>query len=156
MMACGTQDVDDRPKTLEYITQAILQPTCAQANCHSQFTQAGRRGKNGKPDIPLVFDTVEHARATFQRDDKLIDNIGGEGTPTLIVNLQQEFEDEPRMPFDGPMPTPDIALIRAWIELGGPGVCVGAASCQGAKLVPCNELGGFDLAADSLGPCEAR
>ena len=34
--ACGSA-TDDRPATLDYITETILAPTCASAQCHSAF-----------------------------------------------------------------------------------------------------------------------
>src|ERR1051325_3292537 len=48
--ACGT--TDDRPRTLRYITQTILAPTCAIAQCHSAFKQ----------EVGDEFDTIEAAR----------------------------------------------------------------------------------------------
>src|SRR5882762_10165490 len=37
--ACGSA-TDDRPPTLDYITETILAPSCANAECHSAFKQA--------------------------------------------------------------------------------------------------------------------
>src|ERR1700759_4113749 len=46
---------DDRPATFEFITEAILKPSCGTAECHSAM-------KAEKQD---VFDSVEGARTTF-------------------------------------------------------------------------------------------
>ena len=50
----GSED-DDRPPTLEYVTEAILAPTCGQAECHSQFSD----------QVGDEFDTVASARRTM-------------------------------------------------------------------------------------------
>src|ERR1044071_3941212 len=52
--ACGSA-TDDRPPTLDYITETILAPTCALAECHSAFKQ----------QVGDVFDTVESTRRTI-------------------------------------------------------------------------------------------
>lgn len=121
------------------------------------MTQAARRAKppNRPTAIPLVFDTVEHARATFQRDSFLIDNVGTELTPTLYLNLTKEFGDAPRMPLDAPLPTDDLYLIFDWIQAGGPGVCIGETSCKGSFEYYCNTVDeSYDFTRTPRGPCE--
>src|SRR4029077_6771279 len=51
-LAACNQTENNRPATLEYITEAILQPSCAQYTCHSSY-----RVERG-----MAFDTVEAAR----------------------------------------------------------------------------------------------
>ncbi len=114
--ACGGED--DRPATLEYITAAILVPSCAAAQCHSAFTQAEG----------FDFSSVAAARKTII-DNGLInqDESGATGDPDaslLFLVLISPGGDgfASRMPWDRPMPNADIALIQRWIEDGAPGL----------------------------------
>lgn len=113
LVACGTDD-DQRPRTTEYITAAILAPNCGNAQCHSQFRQAEG----------YVFDTVENARP------HLVDMVGGitigtDGLPegdvssSLLYSVLTREVD--RMPYDQPLPEQDIELIQRWIQVGAPG-----------------------------------
>ena len=52
--ACGSA-TDDRPATLDYITETILAPTCATAECHSDF----------KRQVGDQFDTPAGARRSI-------------------------------------------------------------------------------------------
>ncbi len=161
--ACGGVH-DDRPRTLEYITKAILAPSCASAECHSTFSQSGRRPKNpGDPTIPLVFDTVMGARLSIYNDGAIVDHFEADADqlPTLIVNLTVEHADAPRMPLDRPLPDADIELLHDWILLGGPGACVndkkaGAliGSCNGKKLYSCTDTLAFDKLISTCVPAK--
>lgn len=133
LAACGTTD-DQRPRNLDYITEAILAPSCGAATCHSSF-----KGADG-----FVFDTVETARATFQNDDELIVPKGEDASSSglvLSLTLEQRDPDDgssnPRMPLNAPLPDADIALIQDWLDFGAPGVCNGVAACLGVYAVPC-------------------
>lgn len=130
LAACGTSD-DQRPHNLDYITTAILVPSCGAAVCHSSFRQ-----QSG-----FLFDTVDGARATFQLDAKLIEPTGDDpnAPPGLILNLTREQPGAPRMPYDAPLPDVDIALIDDWLRAGAPGVCNGLSACLGTKVVPCHD-----------------
>lgn len=98
---------DDRPATIEYITTTILKPSCANAQCHSAFSAAaGYR-----------LDTVEHVR---QAGDFLV-TPNDSGLSQLYLVLIRE---EDRMPYDQPLPGPDIALIQRWIDTGADGLVV--------------------------------
>jgi len=116
--ACGTT-TDDRPRTIEYVTEAVLAPTCGAANCHSSFAQ--QRGD--------VFDTVEASRRSLvvnglisfdsvQYDPADPDNAG------LIIWISQT---DPlglgigRMPLDAPMPNADVSFLKQYIKEGAPG-----------------------------------
>lgn len=109
--ACGELE-DDRPATLEYVTQAILAPSCGNAQCHSSFRRAD----------DYAFDTVEGARDSIntyvlvvpqEPDSSLLYQVlvspGGDGNVA-------------RMPYDQPMPDRDVEHIRKWIERGAPGL----------------------------------
>jgi hypothetical protein len=115
--ACGSID-DNRPPDGQYITAAILAPTCGAAECHSTFAQEGPVG-NG-----YVFDTLVGMRKTIVEnglvvlDSNQFDPSAPEGS-ALIAWLTKT---DPlnlgigRMPFDAPMPNEDIHLIEKWIR----------------------------------------
>jgi hypothetical protein len=126
LAACGTSD-DQRPRNLDYITEAILAPSCGAATCHSTF-----KGADG-----FVFDTIEGARATFQGDDQLIRFDDDASSSGLVLNLTLEQPGAPRMPLNASIPDADIALIEDWIGFGAPGVCNGLAACLGPYALPC-------------------
>ena len=82
--ACADEQ-DDRPITTEYITAAILRPSCGTASCHSSMTKLAG----------YVFDTIEGV------------NDASPGT----VWGQVECGD---MPLDQPLPDADARLICLW------------------------------------------
>jgi len=98
--AACTQTDNDRPATLQYITEAILQPNCAQDVCHSSYTRT--KG--------YAFDTVAAARQSLR-------------TPGLVMPAEPDssllytvlIRQVKRMPYDAPLPQKDIALIHQWI-----------------------------------------
>lgn len=102
-LAACTQSENDRPATLEYITHAILQPSCGQYVCHSSY-----RRENG-----YAFDTVEEARKSLGAGNLVIP--GDPGGSQLIIVLTRTVT---RMPIDAPLFDKDIELIRLWIEDG--------------------------------------
>jgi hypothetical protein len=101
--ACSQTD-NNRPATLEYITEAILQPACSQAVCHSSFRM--ERG--------LAFDTVDVARRSLRGI------VSMESESSLLYNVL--IRKVKRMPYDAPLPDKDIALIKQWIDDGAPGL----------------------------------
>ncbi len=111
LAACGSVD-DDRPATLEYITVAILQPSCGNAQCHSSF----RRAED------YAFDTVEEARDSITTYG-LVMRTEPESSLLYQVLISPGGEDNiPRMPYDQPLADLDVALIHEWILLGAPGL----------------------------------
>ena len=98
--ACSQTD-NDRPATLQYITEAILQPNCAQDVCHSSYTRT--KG--------YAFDTVAAARQSLR-------------TPGLVMPAEPDssllytvlIRQVKRMPYDAPLPDKDIELILRWIR----------------------------------------
>src|ERR1700733_10063663 len=92
--ACDQTD-NDRPATLPYITEAILQPSCSQYDCHSSF-----RKESG-----YAFDTVAIARQSLQGIVLPTDSDGS----LLYTVLTRKIK---RMPYDSPLPDKDIALIK--------------------------------------------
>jgi hypothetical protein len=117
--ACSA--TEDRPETLAYITETILAPFCATAECHSAM----------KDQSGYAFDSVELAQ----------DAIAGEtGTAGMLIascsavpcdasdnnNYLLKVIDEQdiygnRMPLDQPLANKDIVLIHDWIANGAVG-----------------------------------
>ncbi|MBP9086658.1 MAG: hypothetical protein KBG15_11105 [Kofleriaceae bacterium] len=97
----GCVDTDNRPKTLAYITETILKPSCGTVNCHSSL---------GKTD-DLAFDSVAAARATFM-------NVS---SPEFVLSVMKRTGDEP-MPPNDIVADQDLELIQAWIDAGTPGL----------------------------------
>ena len=133
LAACGSA-TDDRPATLEYITETILVPTCALAECHSAFKQQAGD----------VFDTPESVRLSilrnglaypFERDnpsDTYLMRSLTVGVPSLIDDSRGLV----RMPFVQPMPDADIKLIERWIADGVPGAqCLPNAENRGCEVL---------------------
>jgi hypothetical protein len=97
--ACSQTD-NDRPATLQYITEAILQPNCAQDVCHSSYTRT--KG--------YAFDTVAAARQSL-RTPGVVNTSEPESSLLYTVLIRQIK----RMPYDAPLPQKDIDLILRWI-----------------------------------------
>lgn len=114
LAACGTS-VDDRPATLEYVTQAILAPSCGNAQCHSSF----RRVED------YAFDTVEEARDSINTYALVVPfDVEGSLLHQVLVTEGGNPDDGAlqRMPYDQPMSDRDVDLIDRWIEKGAPGL----------------------------------
>jgi hypothetical protein len=133
LAACGSA-TDDRPATLEYITETILAPTCALAECHSAFKQQAGD----------VFDTPESVRRSivlnglaypFERDNPSDADL----IKSLTIGLPSVIDDSRglvRMPFVQPMPDADIDLIARWIADGVPGAqCLPNPQNRGCEIV---------------------
>ncbi|MEJ7597675.1 MAG: c-type cytochrome domain-containing protein [Kofleriaceae bacterium] len=103
---CGTTD-DDRPQTLENVTLAILSPSCGNAQCHSSFRQADG----------YAFDTVAAAKKSIEQGGLVVEGDGE--TSQLYIVLRRTVD---RMPYDQPLPEPDIQFIKTWIDNGADGV----------------------------------
>jgi hypothetical protein len=104
--ACNQTD-NDRPQTLAYITEAILQPYCSQNVCHSSYAKT--QG--------YAFDTVDAAQKSLSIPGLV--NPGEPDTSLLYTVLIRSVE---RMPYDAPMPDKDIELIKEWITNGADGL----------------------------------
>ena len=94
--ACGVE-TDDRPASWRYIHAAIIVPSCATAECHSAFAQAGGL-------------SLEDRAATR---DLFLETLD---TPIL----RGTDNTRPRMPPDQPLPLADIELIQRWMDDGRP------------------------------------
>jgi hypothetical protein len=133
--ACGSA-TDDRPATLEYITQTVLAPSCAAAQCHSAL----------KRQVGDQFDTLEATRVSIVANGLVVfpdDTVAPESSlliTTLTVGttsiLDPGSDTKIRMPYDAPMPDADIELIKAWIADGAHGAqCVANAQGLGCQNV---------------------
>jgi hypothetical protein len=108
LAACGVDpSEDDRPRTLHYITSAVLKPYCAAAQCHSSFSKEADR----------AYDTV---RATCETIVDQSDVLPGDPDGSFIDQVLVRVRD--RMPYDQPMAAVDRALLRDWILIGAPGL----------------------------------
>jgi len=131
--ACGNA-TDDRPPALAYITETILAPSCATAQCHSAF----------KRQVGDVFDTPASARRTIVANQLVVypDDVADPAHSYLITSLTvgnpsrlDPGAGNVRMPYDAPMPDADIKLIEAWIRDGVPGAqCEPNAQGRGCSV----------------------
>src|SRR5947207_2934766 len=130
LAACGA--ADDRPRTLSYITDTILVPTCAVAECHSAFKQ----------EVGDQFDTVAAARRSIVANALVVypyDTAAPDQSyliKTLTVGVQSRLGNgKVRMPYDAPMPDADVALIASWIAGGAEGAqCLANDAGQGCTV----------------------
>lgn len=132
---CGSA-LDDRPPTLEYITETILAPSCATAECHSAF----------KRQVGDVFDTPASTRRTIVGNELVVfpGDMADPARSFLITTLRvgspsilSPGSGNVRMPYDAAMPDADIALIEAWIASGVPGAqCEPDAQNRGCVAIP--------------------
>jgi hypothetical protein len=163
--ACGTVEdeslvctKEDDPSCgrhldLDYVTAAIFAPSCGQAQCHSSFHQAGGR----------AFDTPKAVRETLLRPDKpLLHFDRDQYDPLLELREEGEVSDlvkwvlplndvndeVGRMPFDSPLPTRDIELLKIWIR--APVVLTDGTRRAGGKAegAQCNPANYGGLACD--------
>jgi hypothetical protein len=111
-VAACTQSDNDRPATLQYITEAILQPNCGQYTCHSSF----RKAKG------YAFDTVAATQESLVPTDPGAAQVINTADPPSSFLYQVLTRTIKRMPYDAPLPRKDIDLILTWIEDGAPGL----------------------------------
>ena len=110
-VGCVTE-TDPRPQTLEFITETILAPNCATAECHSNVKQ-----QNG-----LILDTVEHAKQTLDNSDHTYVVPGDPANSYLVQVISTQDNFGYRMPLDHPLANKDIFLIGQWISNGADGI----------------------------------
>ncbi len=128
LAACST--TEDRPETLAYVTETILVPYCASAECHSSAHQQSR----------YVFDTVENAQKSLAGTYGTGGTLGALIAPCMaspppctdaasqsilvgLVNRDPAFKDTAGhwMPLDQPLPNKDGFFIGTWINDGAAG-----------------------------------
>jgi hypothetical protein len=114
---CGNA-TDDRPATWSYVSTAILQPSCATANCHSALAQRASvdlstraAGYHSLIDRKFVITPADVAAASPPvTDDQRVER-------SQIINLMHA-QGNLRMPPDMPLPETDIQLVASWIRNG--------------------------------------
>jgi len=127
---------------MDYVAEAILAPTCGEAQCHAAFS--ANRGD--------IFDSVDASRRSIHRNGlAVISDKTAPDQAALILWVTVGFQAQlgiGRMPYDAPMPNADIALLKKWIGLGVPGgQCVpedhNGKECNGLDVVACDPDGNF-------------
>lgn len=117
--------MDDRPLTLEYVQVTVLRPNCANTQCHSAFSFTSQ----------YRFDTVEHAAESIVRNQLVVPgnandsfNDGGSflccADNSVLIRDTAPDGSSPRMPYDAPLSTAEISLVKAWINEGADGLVV--------------------------------
>jgi len=148
--ACGSA-TDDRPATLDYITETILAPTCAAAECHSAFKQ----------QVGDVFDTVENTRRSMVVNGLVFAEDADDPASSFLIrtltvgtpSILSPGSGNVRMPFVSPMPDGDIKLIETWIRAGVPGAqCLPNAQNRGCQAVTIT-VGGQSLTNYNVVEC---
>ena len=121
-LLCGACGVDDRPLTIEYVTETVLAPNCGAAQCHSSFSA----------NYGDIFDTVEGARNAIVNDPLLDFDSAASDPPAydpanpsqshLILTVTVGYIPAiGRMPWDEPLTASDIDLLERWIAAKAPG-----------------------------------
>jgi hypothetical protein len=111
LAACGTED-DNRPRTLEYVTASILQPSCGNAQCHSSFRRVD----------DYAFDTVEEARDSILTYQLVIPTAPDDSLLYKVLVSPGGDQNVKRMPYDQPISDRDVELIFHWIQDGADGL----------------------------------
>lgn len=157
-----------RPLELEYITVAILAPSCGQAQCHSRFRQAGGLSFSNPEDARRSL-VLPNAAPLLSFTSEKFDPLSTGGPPNLIrwvTEIDPFGTGIGRMPFDAPLPNRDIDLLEVWIRapraavdsngntIVAPGGSArgaqcnpelfGGFACRGTEKVRCNSDGNFD------------
>jgi len=116
---CGT-NADDRPAQWSYLYPAIIEPSCATASCHSDFTR--RAGVNFGTSGEAYFQLTERHFAVKcpttgmppVADPACLARAPGD---SAVIHLMRA-EGASRMPPDFALPDVDIDLVAKWISNG--------------------------------------
>jgi hypothetical protein len=102
---CGDSN-DTRPAKWSYLSTAIIQPSCATANCHSELSQ--RSG--------VRLDSIKEGYYQLLARHFVVPS---QPTQSALIGLL-EAQGTRRMPPDFALPQDDIDLISKWITSGAP------------------------------------
>ena len=110
---CGSA-TDSRPATWSYVSTAILQPSCATANCHSALAQRAQvdlstRAAGYHSLVDRHFVITPASTPTLTPDERV--------ERSQVINLMHA-QGNLRMPPDMPLPETDIQLVASWIRDG--------------------------------------
>jgi hypothetical protein len=101
---CGG-DNDDRPQQWSFIYPAIIEPSCATASCHSNYTREAGVNFGLSSDEAYYQLVARHfVIPSDANDSELIYLLKADGAP--------------RMPPDFALPEVDIDLISNWVAAG--------------------------------------
>ena len=123
---CGSEE-DDRPAQWSYIYPAIIQPSCATASCHSDFTR--RAGVNFGFSDEAYFQMVCRHFVTTCPTAAMPSPCPGQPSTSdpscparaaddSQVIHQMRAQGASRMPPDFALPDVDIRLMETWIANG--------------------------------------
>ena len=117
-IGCGGNN-DPRPATWAYVSTAILEPSCATANCHSAIAQ--------RASVDLSTRAAGY-KSLVGREYVISKELGDALIPPITTPEERlERSSVPklmravgnlRMPPDLPLPEPDIVLFENWILAG--------------------------------------
>jgi hypothetical protein len=157
--ACGTT-TDDRPRTIQYVAEAILAPNCGDAQCHSTFRQS--RGD--------IFDTVVGTRESLVRNGLILfdsthydpANPADSDLIHWITETDPDGRGIGRMPYDHPIPNEDVNFLEEYIREGAPGaqcdpdLTTNHTACNNRALYTCTDTWTFgDFLMNCPGDCIA-
>ena len=112
---------DDRPATWSYVSTAILEPSCATANCHSAIAQRASVDLSTRADgyKSLVTRGYVIARSAIPVDANGVPVINDDQrvARSAVPQLMRAVGNL-RMPPDMPLPETDIQLFEKWIRAG--------------------------------------
>ena len=111
--ACG-KETDDRPATWSFVSTAILEPSCATANCHSAIAQ---RASVDLSTRAAGYHSLVDRKFVISSDAVPTDTADERVARSPIIQLMHA-EGNLRMPPDMPLPETDIQLIASWIRNG--------------------------------------
>jgi hypothetical protein len=113
-LAAGCGGADDRPATWSFISSAIIEPSCATANCHSALAARASVDLSdrqiGYTDLTTRQFVITAAAAPSLTGDERAARSPAVLLMRAIGNL--------RMPPDLPLPEVDIQLFESWIKAG--------------------------------------
>jgi hypothetical protein len=115
--AVGCGGVDNRPATWSFVYSAIIEPSCATANCHSAIAARASVDLSSR-DVAytnltsrnFVIANDARAQAAGLTDAERVER-------STILPLMRAVGNL-RMPPDQPLPSADIDLIQTWIQNG--------------------------------------
>src|SRR6266700_1040364 len=110
---CGGSN-DPRPVKWSYISAAIMEPSCATANCHSAIAARASVDLSNR-EVGYTSLADRHFVITKAAEPNLSDDDRVARSP--VPNLMRAVGNL-RMPPDLPVPEPDIVLIENWIRAG--------------------------------------
>jgi hypothetical protein len=122
-VGCGSPDPDNtvRPAQWSFIYPAIIQPSCATASCHSDFTR--RSGVNFADADEAFYQLacrhfVVSCATTCMGQPAPGPNCAATAVQDSQLLHQLRADGAPRMPPDFALPDVDIDLIAKWIANG--------------------------------------